>query len=395
MKILKITHLGALVLLVFFMMFSCQKQVDKDHFALEGKIPIIPNKTLLLLRNYDDSVKIDTIVTNNNGFFIFTDRIDTLQQASLYWGSGDHALDFFVDGEQRIKIEVDDQDNSLLYIEGGDENNLLTVFKKKNRQKFIEKLRIERRLDSLLQETPSPNVGKIYSDLTSRLHNIHSQLIDAADEFVSAHPDRYASVLLLNQFLKNENQVHRLKNKLSQIKYPVSGLDLYCRLQAYVDKIESTQVGALAPFFREKDQDNKVYELYSYRGKYLILTFVGKGCPLCVRNMDEQEGLLREVFTQNVEMLTFLLEEPSLEHLTYLDSLSSSITKKPPVTKPSKWKVIKPRESWASPILENYNISGLPINILISPEGRIIARSSDIGQIRSILLERLAISPNR
>jgi len=133
-------------------------------------------------------------------------------------------------------------------------------------------------------------------------------------------------------------------------------------LKAYSEKINRSAEGTSMPYFRLVDKTGDTIHSYDYQGKYLLLSFIS------TTGIDSRETVksLKQTY-QN-------LNKDSVEFISiYIDSDIYPVSYVENDSIP--WTVVPEKKSWASDIVEAYNIEFIPNNILISPAGIISDRN--------------------
>jgi peroxiredoxin len=356
----KINIYIAFILLFLGSVSSCKKQ-NPRLFTLRGTIENLKDKNILFVRDYRDSVVVDTIHTNSKGDFKLDGIADTLMLGTLFFNEGRSSTSVFIDKGWDVKVEGDANLPDLIEVKGGDVNNDLSEFKKDNRANLESRGAM---LDKMRKKF-SPNVHppKPSPDITSKLANLDFQLTNSAAEYIRKNPDKIASVILIQDFFRDDTSTDQLDKKIQSLKEPAASFILTQQLRQYITQTKASQEGAIAPFFQLKDAKGTDVRLYDFRSKYLLLSFVCNDCELCIKNGTELEKIYKKFKDKPLEIVSILITS----HGQKKEAEKNSATK-------VEWKVIPLKESWASQIVSDYNIRELPLNLLIDMEGKIVAR---------------------
>ena len=339
---------------------SCNE--NPNAFTLKGTLKHLDGNNLVFVRDYPDSVVVDTIVANKDGDFSYKGTTDTLMLGSLYFNNGRSATAVFFNKGEKIKIDGDADFPDLINVKGNEINEALSDFKKSNKESLKARTKL---LQTFSKEgtvgsqtaPPKPNPGMI-----SKLSNLNFQLTTSASEYIKKNPEKIASVMLIQSFFKDNESVEAMEKKLQSLKEPASNFFLTDQLQRYVDKIKSSQEGASAPNFVLKDANGKQFRYDQYRRKYLLLSFVSNDCPLCRKNQDELSDIYKKYKDKQVEILSVIVVEDDDHSRKLKNGMKAD------------WPVITLKDGWVSKILSDYNVNELPLSILIYPDGTIAGR---------------------
>lgn len=353
-------YLPIIVVSILLCAISCTPKSD-TNFSIKGKIKNINSTYFLCAKEItSDSIVVDTIHTNAKGEFSYKGKIDTLSILSFYFAS-ETLTPIFVDKDWHIEIEGDIESPNLIEIKGGEINDDITKFKKDNKKLFESKNEI---ITALQKATDNNQTA--HTDLK----NVNFELVNAAREYIKRNPSKIASVVLIESFYKDNTSVESLENELKLLTGAAAKFPLTEELRKYSTRIKQSQEGAQAADFTLKNLKGKDVKLSDFKGKYVVLSFGAFYCPLC----QAENPFMQDVYAKTrkskhkVDFVTILL-----------DSDKELITDE--ATKPFQWTLLFDGKSWASEVIDLYNIIEIPYNILISPEGTILERNLPIGTL--------------
>ncbi len=134
-----------------------------------------------------------------------------------------------------------------------------------------------------------------------------------------------------------------------------------------IDKADPVEIGKEAPDFSEIDMTGKNISLKNFRGKYVLLEFWASWCVPC----RAENPFLREVYSiyrdKNFTIIGISLNKLQ-EKNDWLEAIKQDQL---------EWIQLCDFKYNAGEIINKYNLvgQGIPNNILINPEGKIIAKS--------------------
>ncbi|MDR0832980.1 MAG: AhpC/TSA family protein [Candidatus Symbiothrix sp.] len=134
-------------------------------------------------------------------------------------------------------------------------------------------------------------------------------------------------------------------------------------LEAKIRGLKNTSLGAVAPDFELKDANGKPVRLSDFRGKYLLLDFWASWCGPCRRENPNLVSLYHKHKAQNFDILGVSLDEKTQpwQRAIQTDRLA--------------WSQVIDGQSFDTSVALKYDVSVIPQNFLIDPQGVIIAKN--------------------
>lgn len=130
-------------------------------------------------------------------------------------------------------------------------------------------------------------------------------------------------------------------------------------------------VGSIAPDFTMNDTEGKPFTLSSLRGKYVLVDFWASWCGPCRGENPNVVAAYNKYKDKNFTILGVSLDEDKASWLKAIQS--DNLT----------WKQVSDLKYWQNATVElyGYGETGIPYNVLLDPQGKIIAtalRGSDL-----------------
>lgn len=146
------------------------------------------------------------------------------------------------------------------------------------------------------------------------------------------------------------------------------------QLKEYAMHDQRLQPGMVFPDFKVFDQEGKFYSLADFGGKYLFIEFSASWCSWCKKELPFIQKAYKELKDENITFLTIMMD-------TERDAWLHDV-KKETIT----WLCLSDLKGMKdSPMVEAYNLRGLPDSFVIDPAGRIVQRDLRGDEVVSVL----------
>ena len=358
------------VILISLVISSCKNGTGTEKFKLTGEIKNIPDQKIYLEQLYFSQKEPDVLdtVEIKNGKFELSAIAPEEGLYRLRVNKLEHGF-IFINDKKQINFKADIKDISLegpvfntpandllkkLMINLNDRNRTIA-----ESSANIDRLKAVIGNDSLLAaetaklkelekefktfiikfiDTASDPVVAMFS--LGYTQNINPpELKDVIPGLVKRFPTHQgiaALVLQYNQFITRQNQPQPVKNGIAQ-------------------------TGAIAPDLTMNDVNNKPFSLSNLKGKFVLIDFWASWCGPCRGENPNVVDAYNKYKDKNFTVLGVSLDEDRLDWIKAIkdDHLS--------------WQQISDLKGWNSAAVPLYGFDGIPYNVLIDPQGKIIA----------------------
>ena len=142
-------------------------------------------------------------------------------------------------------------------------------------------------------------------------------------------------------------------------------------------KTSAPTIGSMAPDFTMNDTEGKPFTLSQLKGKYVLVDFWASWCGPCRGENPNVVAAYNQFKNKNFTILGVSLDENKEKWLQAIkaDKL--------------KWKQVSDLKGWENATVSLYGYDGIPYNVLIDPQGKIIATSLRESALQEKLLEIL------
>lgn len=289
--------------------------------------------------------------------YVINGEVTGMPEGKIYLKSFRNKMFFDVDtaevkdGKFTFQGEVD---QPLLYGLATESMNYPVQFFLENRPMEVklsadgENVTVE---NSPVNEVFQTNAEKIFADG----YNI--------DSLVTRYPDSPAAAFYLYRYFTYQLPLDSLKAVRAKLSPSLATSPYVIDLDDIILKLENVQIGKTAPEFSLPDTAGVNVSLSDFRGKYVLLDFWASWCPPCRRENPNVVKAFQENKDKNFTILGISLDNNKSKWLKAIadDGLT--------------WTHVSDLKYWDSEIPALYGVRGIPANVLLDPEGVIIAKN--------------------
>ncbi len=348
------------ILLLFLgLVVSCQK-TEKPSIVVIADIANLPENELvrLIYREPEKAVVLDSVFAEGSRFELKTSF---------------NKRGFYVIAFQSIEYPV------FLYLQSGDSVYLSGDFKNLRltyRVKGSKTSELIQVLENRMGLTDSLFAVFLRDSLTGKIDSLFRQQRNFNRNFIWQHTPSMAVIIAFSQKFPDGTPVLSPFSDMRLYEFADSALLDTFALDPNVKQFHQFFLNKKVKFLRdykplqqirlnkqaidfEIETINGKFKLSENKGKYIVLNFWASWCAEC-RNTDKYLSEVVQEFPQVVAVQISL----DVSRQVWLDTL-----------KKYDWKWIKACDckGWGSDIVEEYDIRKIPSNVIISPEGEILA----------------------
>lgn len=191
---------------------------------------------------------------------------------------------------------------------------------------------------------------------------LHDRMEAVMDSFIFSRPDSYVSLDLVNENKTSVIDPVTFDPYYSALSERVLKSNTGQRLTAKYDKARAISIGQNFDF-SQPDSSGAVFTLSSLKGKYVLVDFWASWCVPCRAENPNVLKAYNHYKDKNFEIVGVSVDDSKASWLKAVqkDGLP--------------WVQVSDLKGWKNEVALKYGISAVPQNILVDPNGVIIARN--------------------
>jgi len=341
-----------LVLFAVLLGISCKP--DKDAFIIQGKIEGLKTPYVYLIHPQETGEKIDTLEVKN-GVFRIKGKVTNPNVYLLAFGPDYMPLEIMLEpGKFEVSGKIEDADTWR--VEGGQ------LQKTYNRYMDLMIPYNDRYTELYNQLTTAKLEGNAeeVENLSGQLDSIKDIYYEKSYQFVEEQPVSILSAKLISEILMSNPDVNRLQPVIDKFDDHVRQSSFGQRIITTMTTIQKTAVGTVAPLFTMNDLEGNQISLEKYKGKYVLVDFWASWCGPCRDENPRIVGIFNKFKGPKFDILGVSIDQNR-----------------------EKWKeaVVADQLAWTQVIDDSnvankeYGVVAIPANVLVDPQGVIVAKN--------------------
>jgi peroxiredoxin len=268
-----------------------------------------------------------------------------------------------------IRIGADVENFADSKVTGSKENDLYKSFSEKSgkaQHNMMDELEKKYGKEFLMNRNPDTSSAK-YKQLLQDYDKLSSasqkELVEDLKQFIKDHPNSFTAVYMLNNYAtiielpELEDMYGSLPAKLKETK---SGQSVATMINAR----KITAIGQMAPDFMQPDTSGKAVKLSDFRGNYVLVDFWASWCGPCRAENPNLVKTYKKYNEKGFKVLGVSLDQPGRKSSWLAAIHKDGLT----------WTQVSDLKFWDNEVAVLYGIKAIPSNLLLDPQGKIIAK---------------------
>ncbi len=325
-------------------------------FIITGKIKSIPEKSSVILSGFSGT---DTLAkaTVKNGTFILKGHVKATDACIISFPDEQKRIILFM-GNNTVSIKSADDDMSDIAITGApanlDYDEFLYDIKPLN--DFVNMYR------SQMQSAQSQEA---YDSLMIMLNTSYNIYQSSVDRFLTRkHNSAVAALLLAYSYDTDPNKdVFLLQKRFESLTGEALESQFAKNIQTVIERDKVGAVGSKAINFTQKDTSGRDVSLSEFKGKYVLIDFWASWCHPCRLENPNVVAAYNKYKEKNFTILGVSLDS---DRRNWIFAINKDKL---------EWTQVSDLKFWGNEVAGLYNIRAIPQNLLLDPDGKIIAKN--------------------
>ena len=199
-------------------------------------------------------------------------------------------------------------------------------------------------------------------ELQEQYENLMKDYEAKEDAINKANADSYVAAYILAGKLY-EYDYEKLVEKFNTLGENAKATEPGKTIADRIQKLSAVAVGQVAPDFTLNTPDGKPLSMHSIKGKVKVIDFWASWCPPCRRENPNVVKAFNEYKDKNFTIVGISLDKDKSKWMKAIadDNLA--------------WTHLSDLKYWDSEIPALYGVRGIPANVLLDPDGVIVAKN--------------------
>ncbi|HEU4633425.1 MAG TPA: TlpA disulfide reductase family protein [Flavisolibacter sp.] len=268
-----------------------------------------------------------------------------------------------------IKMTADMESFANTEVRGAKENELYKSFATKSskaQQKIIDDLTVKYGKELINNRKPDTSDTKFkqlmqdYQQMSAANQKTEEERLT---QFIKANPGSFTAVYLLNGYV-NRMELDKVESLYAILSPKFKDTRVGISIAKGIEARKITAIGKIAPDFTQPDTSGKEVKLSDLRGQYVLVDFWASWCGPCRAENPNLVKTFNQFKDKGFTVLGVSLDQPGKKDAWLAAVQKDNLT----------WTQVSDLKFWENEAAILYGIKAIPSNLLLDPQGRIIAK---------------------